>query len=71
MQGSTHKTCPCMMFCMIYTHSNEHHRVKAIVNTWGRGECYGFFVASNTTDLLLLSINAINLTNEGPEELRV
>ena len=63
MQGSTLTTSPRIL-CMIYTHSNQHHRVKAIVNTWGR-ECDGFFAASNATDL---SINAINLTHEGPEE---
>lgn len=62
MQGSTNTTSPRIL-CMIYTHSNQHHRVKAIVNTWGR-ECDGFFAASNATDL---SINAINLPHKGPE----
>ncbi len=61
-EGST-RTAPRIL-CMIYTHSNEHSRVKAIVNTWGK-DCDGFFAASNVTDL---SINAINLSHEGPEE---
>ena len=51
------------ILCMVYTHSNEHDRVKAIVNTWGK-DCDGFFAASNVTDL---SIHAINLTHKGPE----
>ncbi len=51
------------ILCMVYTHSNEHARIKAIVNTWGK-DCDGFFAASNVTDL---NMNTINLTHKGPE----
>jgi len=61
-EGSTRTAT--RILCMVYTHSNDHSIVKAIVNTWGK-DCDGFFAASNVTDL---SINTINLTHKGPEE---
>lgn len=51
------------ILCMVYTHSNEHKRVDAILETWGK-DCDGFFAASNFSDL---KINAIDLPHQGPE----
>ncbi len=63
ISNDDNKSTAPRILCMVYTHSNEHERIKAIVNTWGK-DCDGFFAASNETDL---SIHAINLTHKGPE----
>lgn len=51
------------IFCMVYTHSEAHHNIEAIANTWGK-QCNGFFASSNATDL---SMNTIDLSHLGPE----
>ena len=51
------------VFCMVYTHSNRHHQLRAIAETWGP-RCDGFMAASNLTDA---SLGAVNLWHEGPE----
>ena len=51
------------LLCMVYTHANNHGRVRAILDTWGK-DCDGFFAASNFTDL---DINTIDLPHQGPE----
>lgn len=52
------------ILCMIYTHSKQHSRLRAIAETYGP-RCDGFLGASNKTDP---SIGAVNLLHEGVEE---
>ena len=51
------------VLCMVYTHSNRHEQLRAIVETWG-SRCDGFMAASNLTDP---SLGAVDLWHEGPE----
>jgi hypothetical protein len=51
------------VLCMVYTHSNRHHRVQSIAETYG-ARCDGFFAASNVTNR---TIGAVHLLHEGPE----
>jgi len=62
--STSHQTT--RLFCMVYTHSGAHDKLRAITDTWGR-LCDGFVAASNLTDP---SIGAINLLHEGPERYR-
>lgn len=51
------------VLCIVYTHSNAHHALLAVVETYGQ-RCDGFMAASNKTDV---SIGAVNILHEGPE----
>ena len=51
------------IFCMVYTHSNRHDVLQAIVETYATN-CDGFLAASNVTDPTL---GAYNLPHIGPE----
>ena len=52
------------ILCAVYTYSEGHDRIKAILETWGR-KCDGFLAASDKTDL---TIGAINLLHKGEEK---
>ena len=51
------------ILCIVYTHSNRHDRVRAIIETYAT-RCDGFMAASNLTDPTL---GAVHLLHEGPE----
>jgi glycoprotein-N-acetylgalactosamine 3-beta-galactosyltransferase len=51
------------VLCIVYTHSNAHHALLAVVETYGQ-RCDGFMAASNKTDI---SLGAVNILHEGPE----
>lgn len=51
------------IFCMIYTHSNRHDVLRAIVETYARN-CDGFLAASNITDP---ELGAFEIAHVGPE----
>ena len=51
------------ILCIVYTHSNRHDRIRAIVETYAT-RCDGFMAASNLTDPTL---GTVNLLHEGPE----
>jgi glycoprotein-N-acetylgalactosamine 3-beta-galactosyltransferase len=51
------------IFCMVYTHSNRHDVLRAIVETYAP-QCDGFLAASNVTDPTL---GAWNIPHFGPE----
>lgn len=54
---------PTKVMCIVYTHSNAHAAVKAVVETYGQ-RCDGFMAASNLTDK---TIGAVNILHQGPE----
>ena len=51
------------VLCIVYTHSNRHHIVQAVAETYGR-RCHGFLAASNQTNL---TIGAVDIPHLGPE----
>ena len=50
------------VLCAVYTHSNRHHVVRAIAETWGP-QCDGLFAASNVTDPSC-AVNLLHMGNE-------
>lgn len=61
--ADTGPTPKVKVFCMVYTHSNRHDVVRAIVETYA-SQCDGFLAASNQTDP---TIGAYDLPHLGPE----
>ena len=51
------------VLCAVYTHSNRHHVVRAIAETWGP-QCDGLFAASNVTDPSIGAVNLLHMGNE-------
>lgn len=54
---------PTKVMCIVYTHSNAHEAITAVVETYGQ-RCDGFMAASNLTDK---AIGAVNILHQGPE----
>ena len=62
--GQFRKTIPHKkVMCIIYTHSELHHRVRAVAETWAP-RCDGFLAASNLTDRSIGAAHVLHLGEE-------
>jgi glycoprotein-N-acetylgalactosamine 3-beta-galactosyltransferase len=48
------------VLCIVYTHSNRHHVLRSIVETYGQ-RCDGFMASSNVTDKILGAVDIPHL----------
>jgi glycoprotein-N-acetylgalactosamine 3-beta-galactosyltransferase len=56
------------VLCIVYTHSNRHHVLQSIVETWG-SRCSGFLAASNKTDKKVGAVDLSHLGNESYQSM--